>query len=270
MNSREAVKFLIKPAIILYIARFIIGAVGAFSIFVYINSRFASSAIAEMFWPIPSGFALVELTGEILDLLPMLISLLVFTLIINIVITQFLYGGIYSMMLRSKQFMITEFFSDCGKCFAGFLKILPVFIFVLPGAICFALYPDLAHGDLAYTTMISNWFPVGIRGVMIAVLIAALLSTMDAGLNSISTIVTLDIFRRWFPNASHDRLLWIGRIATAGAMVIAIVWSPVIGKFPKGIFIAIAQLIACVAPPLTAEFLKNMVLTIYALPGLFR
>ncbi len=145
-----------------------------------------------------------------------------------------------------------------GVIFAGFLKILPVFIFVLPGVICYAMFPDLASGDYAYTKIITEWLPVGVRGVMIAVLIAALLSTVDAGLNSISTIFTLDIFRRWFPGASHQRLLWTGRVATAGAMLLAIAWSPMIGKFPKGIFIAINQLIACVAPPLTAIFLLGV------------
>ncbi len=74
---------------------------------------------------------------------------------------------------------------------------------------------------------------------MIAVLIAALLSTIDSALNAISTIFTLDIFKKWMPNSGHERLLLIGRIATGISMIIAIIWSPVIGKFPKGIFIAI-------------------------------
>ena len=144
-----------------------------------------------------------------------------------------------------------------GVIFAGFLKILPVFIFVLPGTICYVMYPGLPNGDLAYTTIITNWLPIGFKGIMIAVLIAALLSTMDAGLNSISTIFTLDIFKRWFPDAGHSKLLWTGRIATAGAMVIAVIWSPVIAEF-EGIFKAIAQLIACVSPPLTAIFLLGV------------
>jgi len=145
-----------------------------------------------------------------------------------------------------------------GVIFAGFLKMLPVFIFVLPGIIAFALYPNLANGDLAYPTIISNWLPVGLRGVMVAVLIVALLSTIDAGLNSISTIFALDIFRKWMPDSSHEKLLLIGRLATAGAMVIAVIWSPMIGRFPKGIFIAINQLIAAIAPPLTAVFLMGV------------
>ncbi|MCE5271110.1 sodium:solute symporter [bacterium] len=145
-----------------------------------------------------------------------------------------------------------------GVIFAGFLKLLPVFIFVLPGVIAFALYPNLSNGDLAYPTIISNWLPTGLRGVMVAVLIVALLSTIDAGLNSISTIFALDIFRKWMPDSSHERLLLIGRLATAGAMLLAVVWSPMIGRFPKGIFIAINQLIAAIAPPLTAVFLMGV------------
>lgn len=145
-----------------------------------------------------------------------------------------------------------------GIIFAAFLKILPVFIFVLPGVILFALNPNLANGDYAYSTIVSNWLPVGIRGIMIAVLIAALLSTIDSALNAISTIFTLDIFKKWLPNSGHEKLLLIGRIATGVSMVIAILWSPMIGKFPKGIFIAINQLIAAVAPPLTALFLMGV------------
>jgi len=141
-----------------------------------------------------------------------------------------------------------------GVVFAGFLKIFPVFIFVLPGVICYAMYPNLPNGDFAYTTIITNWLPPGVRGIMIAVLIAALLSTMDAALNSISTIFTMDIFKKWMPNSSESKLLWVGRIATAGAMILAVLWSPMIGKFPHGIFIALNQLISCIAPPLTALF----------------
>jgi SSS family solute:Na+ symporter len=145
-----------------------------------------------------------------------------------------------------------------GILFASFLKILPVFIFVLPGTILFALNPGLANGDHAYTLMISQWLPVGIRGIMVAVLIAALLSTIDSGLNAISALFTLDIFRKWMPDASHAKLLVIGRIATAVSMLIAILWSPIIGRFPKGIFIALNQLISCIAPPLTALFLLGV------------
>ena len=145
-----------------------------------------------------------------------------------------------------------------GIVFAAFLKILPVFIFVLPGVILFAINPNLINGDHAYTAIVSTWLPVGIRGIMIAVLIAALLSTIDSALNAISTIFTLDIFKKWMPNSSHEKLILIGRIATGVSMVIAIIWSPIIGKFPKGIFIAISQLIAAVAPPLTALFLMGV------------
>ncbi len=145
-----------------------------------------------------------------------------------------------------------------GIIFAAFLKILPVFIFVLPGVILYAINPNLENGDQAYTTIVSTWLPVGLRGIMIAVLIAALLSTIDSALNAISTIFTLDIFKKWMPNSSHEKLLLIGRIATGVSMIVAIIWSPVIGKFPKGIFIAINQLIAAVAPPLTALFLMGV------------
>jgi len=132
---------------------------------------------------------------------------------------------------------------------------MPVFIFVVPGIMGYVLYPGLVKADMVYPTILSNWLPVGLRGVMVAVLLAAILSTMDAGLNSISTIFTLDIAKNWMPNADEKKRVWVARIATAAAMLIAMFWAPWIGRFPDNLFLVLNQLLAAISPPLVALFL---------------
>jgi len=153
-----------------------------------------------------------------------------------------------------------------GPLFAAFIKILPVFIFVLPGLICLGLInkgvidplPLSADGTpdsrLTYSHLINNVLPVGARGVVVAALLAALMSTVSGALNSIGTLVSYDIFKRWRPAASDRQLITVGRMATFGAMVIAIVWSLAVDLFDKSIFQAMVDLFCGVAPPAAVIF----------------
>src|SRR3989440_11852927 len=101
--------------------------------------------------------------------------------------------------------------AKAGTIFAGFLKVLPVFMLVLPGLIAFALYRDafvvrdgqVTNGDIAYPTMVINLLPAGLVGVMIAALMAALMGAMSAVFNSASTLVTLDFYKKIAPNAGE-------------------------------------------------------------------
>jgi SSS family solute:Na+ symporter len=147
---------------------------------------------------------------------------------------------------------------QAGIVFASFLKIMPVFIFVIPGIMGLIEFPGLEKADMVYPTILSHWLPVGLRGVMVAVLLAAILSTMDAGLNSISTIFTLDIAARWMPNATEKKRVLVARIATGVAMLIAMVWAPWIGRFPDNLFLVLNQLLAAISPPLVALFLLGV------------
>ena len=119
-----------------------------------------------------------------------------------------------------------------GPLFAGFIKILPVFIFVLPGLICLGLInqgklPDsLEHSKHTYAFMISHLLPVGLKGVVAAALLAALMSTVSGALNSIATLFSYDIYKRWRPQTSDRTLVIVGRVVTFIAMIAAIVWSP--------------------------------------------
>ena len=106
--------------------------------------------------------------------------------------------------------------------FAGFLKILTPFIFLLPGILCHILHPGLKDPDEAFMTMVTNHLPVGMVGLIVAVLIAAVISTIDSGLNSFSTVFTLDIYaRKLRPRSTANEIRWIGRLVTVAVAGIA-------------------------------------------------
>ncbi len=149
-----------------------------------------------------------------------------------------------------------------GPLFAGFIKILPVFIFVFPGTICLALIrqgklPELADSKDVYAFMITKLLPPGLIGVMVAALLAALMSTVSGALNSIATLFSYDLYKRWRPETSDHKLVIIGRIATAVAMVLAILWSPLIAHF-QSIYQGSNTVICYLAPPITTVFVLGV------------
>lgn len=153
-----------------------------------------------------------------------------------------------------------EVHARVGPLFAGFIKILPMFIFVLPGLICLGLInkgvltEPLDNSEDVYAYMINNILPVGLKGVVAAALLAALMSTVSGALNSIATLFSYDIFKRWRPDTPDDKLVRIGRIVTFFAMIAAILWSPFVGRFGS-IFQGLNDLICYIAPPITVVFL---------------
>ncbi len=146
-----------------------------------------------------------------------------------------------------------------GPLFAGFIKILPVFIFVLPGLICLGLINqgklpnELIDSADTYAFMINHLLPVGLKGVVAAALLAALMGTVAGALNSIATLFSYDIYKRWRPQTSDKTLVIVGRVVTFIAMVAAIAWSPFVGHYDS-IFQGIASVISYIAPPITAVF----------------
>ncbi len=148
-----------------------------------------------------------------------------------------------------------------GPIFAGFLKLLPVFIFVFPGVICFSLIqngtiPALknVNGSDTFSHLINHLLPVGLKGIVAAALLAALMSTVSGALNSMATLFSYDIYKRLKPDTNHEKLVRIGRIATFIGMLIAIFWSPLLAHYDS-IFQGMATLICYIAPPITAVFL---------------
>ncbi|MBI2842585.1 MAG: sodium/solute symporter [Armatimonadetes bacterium] len=147
-----------------------------------------------------------------------------------------------------------------GPLFAAFIKILPVFIFVLPGTICLGLINQgilpntLSKSEDTYAFLITQILPIGLRGVVAAALLAALMSTVSGALNSIATLFSYDIVKRWRPETSDRALVNTGRIVTFVAMIAAIAWSPCVSHF-KSIFQGVTVMICYIAPPITTVFL---------------
>jgi solute:Na+ symporter, SSS family len=145
-----------------------------------------------------------------------------------------------------------------GSFFCAALKILPVFVLVLPGLIAKALYHNTVTGDNAYPTLVLRLLPRGLVGLMVAALLAALMSAMSSVLNSCSTLITMDIFRKTNPNASENRLVLIGRIATAVIVAISMLWVPLIQYLSNEIYQYLQSVQAYIAAPITATFLVGV------------
>ena len=156
-----------------------------------------------------------------------------------------------------------------GALFAGFLKITPVFLMVLPGVIGYVLWQKgafqllnvAATGQPDYNTMlpslINYLIPVGLKGLIAASMAAALMSCMAAALNSCATLISLDIVKRVRPDTSDKRMVTIGRIATGVIMVLAMLWSTQGDQFGT-IFEAINKIPMTFAPAVTTVFVLGV------------
>jgi solute:Na+ symporter, SSS family len=144
--------------------------------------------------------------------------------------------------------------------FAAFLKTLPIFILILPGLIARVLYaPEVsANPDSAYPLIVTRLMPAGLAGLMIAALLAALMSSMSSVFNSCSTLITMDVYRKINPFASEKRLVTVGRLATAGIVVLSILWIPMIRLLSNQIYQYLQSVQAYVGAPITAVFLTGI------------
>ena len=145
-----------------------------------------------------------------------------------------------------------------GPLFAGFLKILPVFIMVFPGILAFALFRDkISDPNDTLMVLISNVLPTGLVGLMTAALLAALMSTISAALNSVGTLVSMDILKRMRPAMPDKAVLRAGRITSLVVIILAISWSPWIGRF-ESIFDAISIVLSMLSPPVASVFIMGI------------
>ncbi len=148
-----------------------------------------------------------------------------------------------------------------GIFFAACLKLAIPFIIVMPGIMAFQLYGDaIANGDMAYPHMMNQLLPPYLRGVMFAALCGAVMSSFNSGINSASTIFTIDLYKRYLaPNATPKDEVRVGRIATGVIVVIACLWAPVISGF-EGVFNYIQEIWGFISPGIVAAFLVGLVL----------
>lgn len=144
-----------------------------------------------------------------------------------------------------------------GAMLAGFLKVLPLFIMVIPGAMAIQLFPGLSNPDLVFPTALVNILPVGMIGLVLAGLIAAIMSSVDSTLNSASTLLVVDFIKPARPQITEAQVTRYGRIITLVLMVIAALWAPMIAQF-GGIWAYIQQMFSVVVPPIAVLFLVGV------------
>jgi len=149
--------------------------------------------------------------------------------------------------------------AKAGTIFAGFLKILPVFMLVLPGIIAFALFPEqVAKPDFAYPTLVLNLLPTGLVGLVMAALLAAVMGAMSSVFNSASTLVTLDFYKKIRPNASEGQLVNFGRVATGFMVLLGLLWVPFIHYISSQLYIYLQSVQAYISPPISACFVLGI------------
>jgi SSS family solute:Na+ symporter len=161
-----------------------------------------------------------------------------------------------------------------GVLFCGFIKILPVFIFVLPGLMAYVLAQkgafDIrslqeinAAGQTVtntkgiYTLMITQLVPTGLVGVMVAALLSGLMSQISGALNSIATLVSYDLYKRYKPEADDKQLVRTGKISAGLALIFSLALLPLLDKY-ESLFIGSNDVIAHIAPPITTVFLLGV------------
>ena len=141
-----------------------------------------------------------------------------------------------------------------GTIFAAYLKLLPFFIFLVPGVIAHVLARsgalDLSASDQAFPALVGALLPVGVRGLVAGGLLAALMSSLAAVFNSSSTLFTIDIYKKLHPQASERRLVMVGRLATAVLVVLGILWIPFVRGLSGELYTYLQSVQAYIAPPL--------------------
>jgi len=145
-----------------------------------------------------------------------------------------------------------------GTLVAAFLKVLPIFILVLPGLIAVALYPEI-NGDEAYSALIAgDILPVGIKGLVVAGVLAAIMSSLAGAFNSTAVLFTNDFYKVKYPEANERKLVLVGRLATTAVVVIAILIVPLVKLISSQIYLFLQSVQAFVSPPITAVFLFGL------------
>lgn len=149
-----------------------------------------------------------------------------------------------------------------GALFAGFLKLFTLFIMVFPGLFAIILYPNLSNEanftpDLVFPVLLFDLLPVGIRGMILVALIAAIMSSIDSTLNSASTLVTMDFAQKMKPDMSQKQMVLVGRVTTFAFMILSAAWAPMIRNFPS-LWEYLQSVLAYQSPPFVAAFVMGI------------
>ncbi len=167
-----------------------------------------------------------------------------------------------------------EQFARRGSIFAGFLKLSPVYLFIIPGLICYALaksgkVPELAlmvspdgkpiphEAQAAFPLMVKYMLPAGLRGIVVAGLLSALMGSLAGVFNACSTLFTVDLYEKWRPKASQHEIVRMGRIATAIMVLIALAWIPVV-QGAHSLYNYLQAVQGYLAPPIFVVFFAGV------------
>lgn len=146
-----------------------------------------------------------------------------------------------------------------GTIFAGYLKLLPLFIFVLPGIVASVLAQQgritLTTPDRALPTLVGALLPVGLRGLVVAGLLAALMSSLSSVFNSTSTLITIDVYKKLNPKTSERGLVLVGQVSTALLVGLGLLWIPLMKLVSGQLYQYLQSVQAYISPPIAAVFL---------------
>ena len=152
-----------------------------------------------------------------------------------------------------------------GAIFGAYLKLLPIFIFLIPGIIAYALSIQnegvfsIEDADRAFPMLVKTLLPVGLKGLVAGGLMAALMSSLASVFNSCSTIFTIDIYKKLKPNESEKKLLNVGKLATIVIVILGIIWIPIMEKIGGGVMYQYLQNVqSYIAPPVAAVFILGI------------
>ena len=147
-----------------------------------------------------------------------------------------------------------------GTILAGFLKITPVFIFLIPGMVAFALTKTpgsgfATNGDAAYTSLVAKLLPHGVRGTVACGMIVALMASLASKFNAAATLFTMDFYREWYPNASGKTEVFVGRVATAAIVFCGICWVLVIKALHSNLYEYLQSVQGYLSPAIAVLFI---------------
>lgn len=149
-----------------------------------------------------------------------------------------------------------------GSIFAAYLKLLPVFIFMIPGMVAIALSRkgiiNLENADAAFPTLVSTLLPAGLKGIVVGGLMAALMSSLGSLFNSTATLFTVDFYKRYRPETSEKRLVFVGRMATAAVVILGIVWIPLMKLIADVLYEYLQNVQSLIAPSIAAAFIMGV------------
>ncbi len=156
-----------------------------------------------------------------------------------------------------------------GTIFGAYLKLLPVFLFLIPGMIAFALHQSqdsflplmengLPNSDAAFPTLVAKLLPAGVKGLIVCGILAALMSSLASLFNSSSALFTIDFYQRFRPKTDPKKLVRIGQVATVVIVVLGILWIPIMRSVGEVLYLYLQDVQSVLAPGIAAAFLLGI------------